>query len=211
MGRKFILSFFVCLIFLSVTGAADEQSAVLARFNEQQRRDLLAGKAIYQSVQSKDKDGNVQGHGEGIALIDAELDRCFKLFCDFNKQAQYFPRKKLSQVIKQEGNVYHVQKEFGFYVKDIKYVVEYTVDEDNHTVKFRMLQDYPHDLKDLEGFFKFEKLEAKRTLFTYAATKVDTGLSIPKFIQDYLASRDLPAVAENVKKFIESGGKWKKE
>ena len=211
MSRKRIFSFLVGLIFLALTGAADEPSPVLARFNQQQRQDLLAGKAIYQSVRSKDEAGNLQGHGEGIALINADVDKCFKLFCDFNRQAQYFPRKKLSQIIKQEGNVYHVQKEFGFYVKDIRYVVEYTVDEENHTVKFRMLKDYPHDLKESEGFFRFEKLEAKRTLFTYAVTKVDTGLAVPKFIQDYLSSKDLPAVVENAKKFIESDGKWKKE
>jgi hypothetical protein len=45
---------------------------------------------------------------------------------------------------------------------------------------------------------------------TYVVGSVDVGLPAPEFILKALSSRDLPGIAANVKKLLESDGKWKK-
>lgn len=104
-----------------------------------------------------------------------------------------------------------MQKEFDFRLKKIRYVVEYTTDANKHRVDFRLDKNYPHDINDAAGYFLFEEMNQNVTIFTYAATKVDTGIKVPKFIQDYMTSSDLPAIVISVKKRVESDGTWTKD
>ena len=146
-----------------------------------------------------------------MAIIKAPIADCFRIFCDFNQHAKFFPRKTKSHVIKSTPTTATVEKEFNFYGFTVKYVVLYTIDAKNFQVNYQLDPAYPHDIKDTAGFFKFEKLDDNRTLFIYAVTKLDTGIAVPGFIQDYLSSRDLPAVVMNAKKRIESKGTWVKD
>ena len=189
----------------------EKAQSPLDRFTPEQRAKLLAGEAVFEHVQSKAPDGTQQGHAQSSALVAAPVESCFKIFTDYNKQQLFFPRKKTSQVKKTEGSKVWVYKQFDFYLVTVEYTVVYTVDAAGHRIDFQMDPAYPHDLEDTAGYFLFEPVDEKRALFTYAATKVETGLKVPKFIQEYLTSRDLPAVVLNVKKRIESGGTWTKD
>jgi hypothetical protein len=199
----------LALVFLST--AAYGEGSPLDRFSAEERRKLEKGEPVYRHVKSEGTDGKVHGHGEAYAIMNAPVEQCWKIFTEFDKHQLYFPRKKKSEVVKSEGNKYWVYKQFEFYMVTIEYTTLYTVDEKAHRVDYDMDESYPHDLEETVGYFQFEKLDDKRTLFIYAATKVETGLKVPGFVQDYLTSRDLPAVVLNVKKRMESGGEWTKE
>jgi hypothetical protein len=208
---KKLLIHIIALLLMVVCSAAAAADSPLDRFTAEERQKLTKGEAVYRHVKTEGEDGKIHGHGESYAVINAPIDRCWKIFTEFDKHQLYFPRKKKSEVVKSEGNKYWVYKQFEFYVVTVEYTVLYTVDKERRRVDFDMDKSYPHDLEDTAGYFQFEKLDDKRTLFTYAATRVETGLKVPGFIQEYLTSRDLPAVVLNVKKRIESGGKWTKD
>jgi len=193
-----------------LAGAQAVEKSVWSRFTAKERKRLEAGDAIYQYVQSKGEDGMTHGHARSSAVINAPLDRCFKIFCEFDQHHLYFPRKIKSEIIKTRGNESLVHNEFDFYLVTVEYTSRFTVDTKIRRVDYDMDPDYEHDIEDTEGYFHFEKIDDTRTLFTYAATKVDTGLKVPGFVMEYLTSRDLPNVVLNVKKRIESGGQWTK-
>ncbi|HUT53662.1 MAG TPA: hypothetical protein VM658_09740 [bacterium] len=206
----------VLLAALAAGGAGEGQAQAgakspLDRFSAEQRQKLLAGEAVYEQVKTQDADGVTHGHGESYVIIAAPVAECWKIFTRFDEMQLYFPRKKLSEVIESSPGRAVVKKVFDFYVIEMQYTIDYKIDEQARRVDFQLDPKYPHDINDTAGFFLFEKIDEKRTLFSYAATKVDTGVKVPGFIQDYLTSRDLPAVAANVKKRIESGGKWTKD
>jgi hypothetical protein len=104
-----------------------------------------------------------------------------------------------------------VHKVFKFYVVKVEYTVLCTIDRKNRRVDFQLDPEYKHDLEDTAGYFLFEPVDDKTTLFTYAATKVQPRLKVPFSIQNYLTARDLPDVVANVKMRIESGGTWTKD
>lgn len=172
---------------------------------------MKAGEAVYQHVQSEGKDGKTTGHGESYVLINKPADECFRVFLEFDKRQLYFPRKKASEVVKPWDDKALVHKVFEFYVVEVEYTVLCTIDRKNRRVDFQLDPEYKHDLEDTAGYFLFEPVDDKTTLFTYAATKVQTGLKVPFSIQNYLTSRDLPDVVANVKMRIESGGTWTKD
>jgi len=181
----------------------------LDRFTPEQKQKLLAGESILMTVKSN-VGGKITGHGQAAIIVNAPVADCFRIFCDFNQHAKFFPRKTKSHVIKSTPTTATVEKEFNFYGFTVKYVMLYTIDAKNHRVNYQIDPAYPHDIEDTAGFFQFEKLDDQRTLFSFAVTKLETSIAVPGFIQDYLTSRDLPALATNVKKRIESKGTWVK-
>lgn len=214
--RRFLQSLSVAMFaFLFLAGtlahSGEESGSPLSGFSKEERDKLLKGEPVYQHLKKENEKGEIEGYGQSAIIINQPADKSFQIFCEFDKHQLYFPRKKKSEVIKSWDNKALVHKVFGFYVVDVEYTVLYTVDPEKRRVDYKLDKDYPHDLEEVEGFFRFEKIDEKRTLFIYAATKVETGLKVPGFIQDYLTSRDLPQVARSVKKRVESGGKWQKE
>ncbi len=215
--RMHVLAVSLLLVLLTAAAGSDspeqqkQDKDPLERFSAEQQKKLKAGDAVFEHVQKKGPDGNIHGHAQSSAIINAPVDKSFDMFCEFDKHHRYFPRKTASEVIKSGEGWALVHKVFDFYLVEVEYVVRYDIDPEKHRVDFKMDKDYKHDIKDTAGFFDFDKIDKDRCLFTYAATKVDTGLMVPGFIQKYITSRDLPAVVLNIKKRIESGGEWTKK
>lgn len=215
LGKSFALPLSAVLGLMLIAAAPAPAPAPAAapspldRFNAEQKKQLLAGEAVYMTVKSNEG-GVTKGHGQSSVIVKAPISDCFRIFTDFNSQVKYFPRKTKSKVIKTAGNVYTVEKAFNFYGFTVEYVMKYTVDAKNYTVNYQLDPNYPHDIEDTAGYFKFERIDDQRTLFTYAVLKLSTGVAVPGFIQEYLSSKDLPAVVVNAKKRIESKGTWVK-
>ncbi len=188
------------------------EKSLLERFTPEQRDRLLAGDAIYESLLIENPDGSTSAYGQTTAIINAPVEECFRMFCEFDNWRLYFPRIKTSRVIKtsEDSKRLVFYKELDYILTTIKYTQTLTVDPEAHRVDFTIDPTGINDIKASEGYFIFEKMNENTLLFTYALTKMDIGIKIPGFIQNYMASRDLPGVAVNIKKRMESGGKWKK-
>jgi len=176
----------------------------LERFNPSQKQELLQGRAIYEYKKSDDG----KGFGQAEIIINTPVDTCFAVFSRLDQQYLYFPRKTRSEIIKSEGATVWLRNEFYFYIGRVEYTSRYTIDQGKRRFDFEMDKSYPHNIPESAGYFLFEKIDDNRTLFTYAATRLDTGYKVPQLVQNYITSRDLPGQAINVKKRIESGGKW---
>ena len=180
------------------------------KLTKEEKQRLLNGETIYKSVKFTDAEGKTHGFGQAMVIINAPIKKCWEIFTQFDRQQEYFPRKTASVVIKQKPDFALVFKQFKFFGVKIEYTIKYKIDAKNYRIDFGLDPSRSHDIKDTAGFFLFEKITPQKTLFIYGVTKLDTGIKIPSFIQNYLQKKDLPKVVENVKKRIESGGKWKK-
>jgi len=202
--QKFVPLILLLLVSSPITASEWE------KLEKDEQARLFKGEIIYKSFKQSDPQGKISGGGQSMALVNAPIDKCWEIFTRFDKQQEYFPRKTASVVIEQKPGFALVYKKFRFYLVDIEYYNQYLIDQPNHRIDFSIDLNRPHDIKDSAGFFLFEKISPDQTLFTYGVTRVDTGLAMPSFVQDYMQKRDLPAVAGNVRKRIESGGTWKK-
>jgi len=199
----------VCFL-LAVLAPLAARSQEFGKLSREEKEKILKGEVIYKSVKAADSKGNISGYGQSMALIKAPIDKCWEIFTQYDKQQEYFPRKTESVVLEQKPGLVLVRKKFKFYWVSIGYVNRYQVDAKNYRIDFSIDPSQPHDIKDSAGFFLFEKIAPDQTLFTYGVTRLDTGIAMPSFVQEYMQKKDLPAVAENIRKRIESGGTWKK-
>ena len=203
----------VCLQSAEKSGASSQaqtQKSALDRFSPEQRQQLLKGDAVFESKLISGPDSPTQGIGAASVLINAPIDQCFKMFLNFEKQSQYFPRITVSKVLSSSGNRVRIYKEMDYGIMAFKYTHFLIVDPADHRVDFVTDPDGVNDVKYSQGYFKFEKVDETRTLFSYGMVKFDAGIKIPGFILDYISSKDLRVMALNLKKWIESQGKWEK-
>jgi hypothetical protein len=202
---------YVVYVLLAFMAPLAAWTSELDKLSKEEKEKVQKGEVIYKSVKTADASGKISGYGQSMALIKAPIDKCWQIFTQYDKQQEYFPRKTESVVVEQKPGVVLVRKNFKFYWVNIGYTNRYQVDAKNYRIDYSIDPGKPHDVKDSAGFFLFEKIAPDQTLFTYAVTRLDTGIAMPSFVQEYMQKKDLPAVAENVRKRIESGGTWKKE
>ena len=211
--RGLILPALISAATLSAESPASKSpaEAALARFTPEQQKKLRAGEGVYEpALKYEGKSGEPSFTAAAMIIINAPVEQSFKMFCDFDKQSQYFPAITTSRVTGREGNRVVIYKELDYRVMVIRYTHILTVDPEKHRVDFVTDPSGSNDVKFSQGFFQFEKLDDQRTLFTYGLTRLDPGIKIPQFIQNYMSSRDMPKMSVNLKKWIESGGKWRK-
>jgi len=198
-------------VMLAAVGAFAAQGQEWSKFTDAEQKSLLRGEVVYKSIKTTDSEGKLSGYGQSMVLVNATPEKAWEIFTQFDKQAEYFPRKTVSAVLDSKPGFALVQKKFKFYWVTIAYVNQYRIDAKNHRIDFAIDQSKPHDIKDSAGFFLFEKVEPQKTLFIYGVTRLSTGIAMPAVVQEYMQKKDLPAVADNVRKRIESNGTWKKE
>ncbi len=211
--RGLILLALISAATLSAESPASKSpsEAALARFSPEQRKQLLAGEGVYEpALKYKGKAGEPSFTAAAMIIINAPVEQCFKMFCDFDKQSQFFPAITKSEVRSHEGNRVVIYKELDYRVLVIRYTHILTIDPEKHRVDFVTDPSGANDVKFSQGFFQFEKIDDRSTLFTYGLVRLEPGIKIPEFIQKYMASRDMPKMSVNLKKWIESGGKWRK-
>jgi len=199
-------------------GPGVASSPVLERFSPEQKKDLLAGEAVYEYELEEQGDGKGEGQAEktsggarAFVLIHAPVETCFERFSDIETHTQYFPRKTVSRVlgVREDGRV-SVYKELDFKVKTIRYYILYTIDPAEHRIDFQLDDSRESDINSSQGFFHFIAVDPDTTLFDYGLTNTAVSMKVPGFIRRYMTSKDLPRVVTNYKKWIESGGTWTK-
>ena len=220
MNASRILYFLVCFFLVSgsfgllTAGKAEykeDDTSVLDNFDPDQLEKLLAGETVFEHVEMTGSDGKIRGQGKAAVLINAPVEECFRIFCEFDKMQEYLPRKTKSEVIRSSEGEVLVYKQLKFLIKTIEFTSRYIVDPKAHRVEFELVPDLPHDIKDSAGYYQFDPVDQNRTLFSYGLTRMDSGIRVPGFIQKHMTSRDLPNVVRSVKKRIESGGTWTKD
>lgn len=192
------------------SGSSAFGAELLDRFPAEQKEKILKGEATFESVITEGAGGGHRAHGRTSVLVERPVEECFRIFCEFDQQYRFFPRMKVSRVLRREDDTVVIYKELSYPLITIKFTHRLTVDPVAFRVDFVTDPDGVNNIKFTSGYFRFEAVDEERTLFTYEMTKMDVGFRIPGFIRTFMASRDLPGIAATVKKRIESGGIWEK-
>jgi hypothetical protein len=199
----------VALVLGPVT-AADKSP--LDRFTPEQLAKLLAGKVVFEYVEYEGDEVEEAGlgHGQTYVIVNKPIDVCWSIMTDYDKKQEYYPRIDVSEVVKREGDTVWVREVLDFGIADVEYVMVWKGDPKKYRVENYIDQGYKLNIKEATGFLYWEKIDDNSSLLVYAVTRLDVGIPVPRFIVKALSSRDLPGIAERVKKRVESDGKWKK-
>jgi hypothetical protein len=153
---------------------------------------------------------------EGKQLITAalvfnqDLDTVWSLMTQGWRQEEYLPRLERSPLIKKWDGGDQIE----FHVKVLGIAISYRIlgtrDKLQYYSHWKLDPDYDNDMKEVSGYWRFYWMDEHHTLARYG-TRVETGIGIPAAVQEFLTKRDLPNALGAQKRWIDSGGTWRKE
>jgi len=153
---------------------------------------------------------------EGKAFIQSALifqkpiEEVHGLLTRTERQEEYLPHLDRAVLVKREGNRDIIEFLLHFSFIDIRYQVKHYYGEPGeYRMSWALNPDFKNEIAQLEGYWKFYRLDNTRTLARYG-TLVRVGRLVPKFIEDALSRKDIPKSVGQLKKWVESGGTWRK-
>lgn len=207
--KKMALGIAVVLC-LAAVGAAEEKAAgATAGLTPEQIGRLEQGKVVVFKKGSKDAQGNSLGKGQVMMLVNKPRDEVLKYIRDHDAWPEFMPHLvKIEEYYKKDNEV-GVKETLRILFKKIQYYILQTYDEKAGTLTWRLDKSKKNDIKDTTGSWTIKPYGKDRCLIDYSVV-VDSGIPIPKFIENFLFNRDLPGVVKAVKKRAESNGAYKK-
>jgi hypothetical protein len=208
---------FLALAFLASPAAlppGDAQqvaaSLVASGITEAELAKALSGKVPTRSESFVNEHGKDAGRGIGAIVIERPVGDVWNTLSHYEDRAEYVPHVKACFVLDRAPGRLRVRQEIDASVTKACYTAWYQLDETNHVIHWKLDDKAAgNTLADVDGEYRMIPIEAGRTLLVYRSY-VDTGLKVPKFIQNYIAVRSMPDLLRAIKKRVESGGTWKK-
>ena len=189
-----------------LAGPFDDPKALLTPENMEK---LKKGEPVMVNKVVNDAKGNPRGQGLAVIVVNADPDTCWKYITQQTKMPEFMPRMISATEYMKEGNTRGVKFTIKILLSKISYHIIHTYDKGNYKLSYVLDKSKENDIADTSGFWKIEPFEGGKSLIAYTVS-VDTGMAVPKAIQDYLTQKDLPNVVSTMKKRIESGGTYKK-
>lgn len=188
-----------------------EGKPVLAQLSVSEQQVLQTDGVVVSHKQGPDgAGGELKGIIKAYLIVKQPRAVVFKMLNDTTKQASYLPHLVKSKRV--SGTETSEKTEFLIKVAFIS--VRTRVDHQWWPEVSRMAwvldPNFENDLIAQVGFYNFYSLDENTTLLEFG-TLLETSPLVPNFVQDALTRRDLPEALGNVKKFVDSNGKWAKD
>ena len=198
----------IVLLAIPALVMADDMAAVDKNLTAANISKLEAGETILLDQTYTDEKGQTRGKGLAIVLVNKPPDDVFTYIGQFGSYPEFMPRMVKSTVYKNEGSSVGAEYTLKVAWKTITYSCLHDVNNGNKTVSWVMDTGRKSDIASTTGMWIL-KPHKGNTILAYTVA-VDTGMAVPKMIQDYLTKKDLPNVVRAMKKRVESGGTYKK-
>ncbi len=163
---------------------------------------LEAGEVVKENIMEKNADGSDSGRAVALIIINAPKDRIMAELAKYETYPQWMPSTKKTTVVSRGDTASSVEFELSILGQSVRYTVIHKIDKAKGTIQWRMDDSKPKkNVKDSVGAWVL-KAHGNKTIIAYTV-QVDTGVSVPKFIQKWLSNTSLKKVLKAVKKQVE--------
>ena len=184
--------------------------AATVGLTEPELEKVMRGDVAVRSESFTGPNGKASGRGIGAIVIDRPLDEVWATVIRYEDKADYQPRVEKVWILDKQPNYLKVRMQVDASVTKAMYTAHFDLDHENHSVHWRLDKTATDNtIADCDGGYALTEVSPGRTLVVYK-NWIDSGRSIPRFIQDYMARRSIPNMLKAVKKRIESGGTYRK-
>ncbi len=146
---------------------------------------------------------------EAALLFNQPAAEAWQLLARTQDQIQYLDHVEKITVISKTPIEDNLEFTTKMAMKTFVYRVIHKFDSKNLSICWSLDPSFANDLKELEGFWRLYPFDQEKTIARYGCS-ISPGFIVPKFILDALIRKDLRAALAAVKKYVDSGGRWKK-
>jgi ribosome-associated toxin RatA of RatAB toxin-antitoxin module len=160
---------------------------------------LLQGKVVVTKLGDSHSAGAVQTTNEASAIIPYPPAQVWSVVTDFESRPQYVPGAKEAHIVRREGNRLWIDEHLRILLINVRFTVISTVDPEQGSVTWVLDHSAKNDIADTTGSWTVVPLrDGKETLVRYR-TWVDSGRSVPRLAEEFLAKRSLPKIVEGLR------------
>lgn len=186
-------------------GTADEGQAVLSALSADERTRLSQDGFVVADA----KAGQPKGMKVGFLIANAPRGEVWQLIRAASEWNKYIPRVEKSRRVGQRPNYELAQIELAVSLVSIDLQAEVLSWPECSRVTWALDPGYDNDLRLFEGYFNLFALDEHTTLVEYG-TRVRSSPLLPAFVEGYLIDKALPDGLVAVKRYLDSGGTYRK-
>jgi ribosome-associated toxin RatA of RatAB toxin-antitoxin module len=160
---------------------------------------LMRGKVVTTAVRDAHAADDVKSTNEASAVIPYPPTEVWSVVTDFESRPRFVPGNKDVQITRREGNRLWIAEHLRVLLINVRFVVISTLDAEQGAVTWVIDRDAPHDIADTTGSWAVVPLEGGQATLVRYRTWIDSGRSVPRFVEDFLTKRSLPKIVEGVR------------
>jgi len=147
---------------------------------------------------------------KGYCVINKPPDAAWAVMLDYEKFHEFMPRLSKVKVLEKTKDTMKVTETVSMPVGTLTHTLDLKFYPTQGRVAWTLDKSRKHDIADTSGTWEFLPYRRGGTVVRYTST-VDSGMIVPKFLEEQLISYDLPGVLSSIKRRTESDGTWTKE
>jgi ribosome-associated toxin RatA of RatAB toxin-antitoxin module len=174
---------------------------------EDQKKKLATGEIVFTK--------SISGDETKSALIQAALvfnqspEKVWALLSRTEDQAKYLNEVEELQVIKKSATEDCIEFTLDVAFIELVYRVIHKFDRANLYFHWALDPTFDNSLNQLNGFWRFFPYGEGKTLARYGSN-LSVSAVVPSFVENYMTRTNLPKALADVKKYVDSGGTWRK-
>lgn len=170
------------------------------------------GKIVVKATSHSAHDGARSAKIKAYCLINKPPDAVWAIMLNYHQFDEFMPQLKKIEVLEKTQSAMkvtetvHVPFPFGA----ISYTLDLIFTPTRRTVSWALDKSRKHDIADTFGTWEFFPYGQGKTMLRYTTT-VDSGLPVPRFLEDFMLKNALSDTLLSLKRRTESSGTWKKK
>ncbi|MEW5853195.1 MAG: SRPBCC family protein [Myxococcota bacterium] len=187
----------LCTLVLQTTPVANGVPTLSVA--QQQR--LEHGEVLVTSEVGNGKGGR-RGWTQALGIINAPPATAWAVVQDYDTFVRLTPRLADYRVMERTAERIRVTQEIKVLFHTYRYTLWLDLDASGRHLRWKLDPTQPHDVRDIDGSWQFLPWDGNRTLMVYRM-ELDSGVWVPRVVEEYLTGRDLPTLLGNMRRQTE--------
>ncbi len=164
---------------------------------------LEQDKVVMVSKSKKDEKGKSRAHGRAIVIIKRPFDPIWNQLTHNEDWPEFFPNLASSQTYIQEGNTAGLYEVVKALFMTFRYHAVHVRDKENGIIRWHLDRTKKNDIVDTSGSWLIRRHGENACIVVYSVF-VDSGMSLPKPVEDFFQVQSLRNVVKALKKRLEA-------
>jgi carbon monoxide dehydrogenase subunit G len=205
------LSFLLAVSFLLMPAAwlgAREPTTTELTADEVAR--MEKGGVVVKTETQPGEDGKLAARIKAYCIINRPPAAAWAIMLDYQRFHEFMPRLERVQILQKTKDTMKVTQTVRIPLGLLSYTLDLKFERALGKVSWALDRSRKHDIADTFGAWEFLPYGNNKTSLRYTTT-LDSGMLIPKYLEDLLIKNDLPEILLSMRRRTESDGTWKKE
>ncbi len=168
-------------------------------FSADEWKQLEAGEVVTSEVRGESTTDSEQSRVRAAGIIRHPPERVWAVLTDFESRPGYMSNIEKIRIVRVEGNRAWIDEYLSFFLVDVYFRVINTIEPERGSIAFVLDKSVANDIAGTEGSWQLTPLANGRETLLHYRTWVDTGRSLPQFVETFLLQRSLPHLISEVR------------